>query len=348
MNAAAKLLVVGPSWVGDMVMAQALYRMLVTRRDSLQIDVLAPPWSLPLLERMPEIARGVKLDVGHGQLQWGVRRKVAASLEAAGYAQAIVLPRSFKSALVPYLAKIPRRTGFLGELRFGLINDIRPLERKRLDKTVLRFMALGLESAREALPKILLPRLRADPLARAALIDRLRLDASGPVVAMMPGAEYGPAKQWPVQYFAAVAARLDAAGVVVWILGSDKERALGERLRKAAPAAHNLCGQTSLPEVVDLLSVSQVAVSNDSGLMHVAAAVGTHVVALYGSSSPDFTPPLTAAKSVLYEHLSCSPCHQRTCPLDHLRCLHSIGVDQVYAATLTALGSVGEQAATHV
>lgn len=342
MTAAAKLLIVGPSWVGDMVMAQALLRMLVTRRAGLEIHVLAPPWCLPLLERMPEVARGIELDIGHGELKWSLRRELAARLEQEGYERAIVLPRSLKAALVPFLAKIPQRTGFRGEWRFGLINDMRPFDRKRLDKTVLRFMALGLDSAMERLPAAIpLPCLRTDAAGGAMLMKRLELDAARPVVAIMPGAEYGPAKRWPVGSFAAVARRLTDSDVSVWILGSAKERALGDELCRDARAARNLCGETSLPEVVDLLAASQAALTNDSGLMHVAAAVGTHVVAVYGSSSPSFTPPLTTAKTVLYEHLSCSPCYQRDCPLGHLRCLTSIGVDTVYAATRAALNACG-------
>lgn len=350
MSEPSKLLIVGPSWVGDMVMAQSLYRMLAARAQATEIDVLAPPWSLPVLARMPEVRRGVEMDIGHGELKFRERWRVARRLRDEAYSQAIVLPRSLKAALVPFLARIPKRTGFLGERRYGLINDVRPFEKRKLDKTVLRFMALGLNSATQVLPEIPAPRLRVDPQARAAVMARLELDADRPAVALMPGAEYGPAKRWPTHSFAALAARLADAGIAVWILGSAKERALAEQILAQAnrPLVHNLCGSSSLPEVIDLLSATRAAVSNDSGLMHIAAAVGTHVVAIYGSSSPSFTPPLSDNKTVFYAGLSCSPCFQRTCPLQHLNCLNNIDVDDVYAATAAAALRDPDGAIEHV
>lgn len=334
MTASEKVLVVGPSWVGDMVMAHALYRMLAARPDPPEIHVLAPPWSLPLIERMPEVARGVPIDVGHGRLRMGRRRAIAQALRAEQYDRAIVLPRSLKAALVPFLAGIPRRTGFRGEWRYGLINDMRPFDPAALDKTVLRFVVLGLESGDAPIPKMLEPRLATDPDTRDAALARLGLDVARPAVALMPGAEYGPAKQWPAERFAVLAARLDAAGFAVWLLGSAKERALADAIVSASGAEHsaNLCGDTTLPEAADLLGMTRAAVTNDSGLMHVAAAVGTHVVAIYGSSTPDFTPPLTDRCTIFYERLSCSPCFERTCPLGHLNCLRNVAAEAVFDA----------------
>lgn len=343
----AKTLVVGPSWVGDMVMAQSLYRMLSARDPMPEVHVLAPAWSLPLVERMPAVSQGIAIDVGHGRLGLGQRLAIAHSLRSVGYDRAIVLPRSLKSALVPFLAGIPRRTGFRGEWRYGLINDMRPFDPSVLDKTVLRFLALGLESPDEPLPEILEPRLSVDEAARAALLARLELDASQPAIALMPGAEYGPAKQWPAERFGRLAAALCERGFSVWVLGSEKERPLGDTIRAESPAARNLCGRTTLPEVVDLLSATEAAVSNDSGLMHVAAAVDTHVVAIYGSSSPSFTPPLTERKSVLYENLSCSPCFERRCPLKHLNCLRNIEVDAVLSALPPLEPAVGARGVEH-
>ncbi len=332
---ARKILVVGPSWVGDMVMAQALYRLLAERFDGPRIDVVAPSWSLPILARMPEVANGIELAVGHGELALGRRRALGRSLRAAGYEHAIVLPRSAKAALVPWFARVPRRTGFRGEWRYGLLNDIRRFD-DRLDQTVKRFVALGREPAEasfDALPQRLRPQLRAD----AANLDRLRreldLPAAGPIVALMPGAEYGPAKRWPMERFAALASALTSNGVTVLVLGSAKERALGDAVTESAgDRAHNLCGRTQLADVVDLLAAADVAVTNDSGLMHVAAATPTQVVAIYGSSSPTFTPPLTDRATVLYRGLDCSPCFERTCPLGHLRCLVDIDVTEVLSA----------------
>jgi heptosyltransferase-2 len=301
-----------------------------------EIHVVAPPWSLPVLERMPEVARGIELAVGHGEAGLKRRWKLARGLRVERYDRAIVLPRSAKAALVPWLAGIPRRTGFRGEWRYGLLNDVRSLDPK-LDQTVKRFIALGLpRGARvtDPLPAALQPRLRSD----ARNLDRLRathaLTPGAPLAALMPGAEYGPAKRWPAAHFGALAAALAGEGSDVIVLGSAKERPLGEEVAARASAARvrNLCGATSLADVVDLLAAAHVAVSNDSGLLHVAAAAGAPVVAIYGSSSPHFTPPLTDAAAVVSLGIECSPCFARECPLKHLRCLNDLGPATVLRA----------------
>ena len=323
-----KVLIVGPSWVGDMVMAQALYKLLRLRDPAAEIHVVAPSWSLPVLERMPEVARGIELAVGHGELALGRRRRLARALRGEGYARAIVLPRSLKAALVPWLARIPRRTGFRGEWRYGVLNDVRRLD-ERLDQTVKRFVALGQERDEpyaESLPAQLRPRLVANAANLARLKAEHGVPAAAPLVALMPGAEYGPAKRWPAAHFGEVAAVLARRGTEVVLLGSAKERTLGEEVAAVAHDArvHNLCGTTTLVDVVDLAAAAEAAVSNDSGLLHLAAAAGTPVVAVYGSSSPDFTPPLTEHAAILTLKLSCSPCFARECPLGHLRCLKDL------------------------
>lgn len=336
MSSADRVLVVGPSWVGDMVMAQSLYRLLRQRSPGVEIDVVAPPWSLPVLARMPEVRRGVELAVGHGELGLRRRRSLGLELRAERYTRAIVLPRSAKSALVPWFARVPKRTGFRGEWRYGLLNDRRVLD-ARLDQTVKRFVALGLDR-NEPLPESLPDDLRPSLTVDRANLERLRkahgLDRARPLVALMPGAEYGPAKRWPAESYAELAGRIASLGADVVVLGSAKEAPLGEEI--AARAAHervrNLCGRTALADVVDLAAASAAAVTNDSGLLHVAAAAGAHVLAIYGSSTPAFTPPLTAAKDVLYLGLGCSPCFARTCPLGHLRCLREITVATVLSA----------------
>ncbi len=336
MSARDKVLVVGPSWVGDMVMAQALYRLLAKRLPAPDVHVLAPAWSLPLIARMPEVARGIEMPLGHGDLRVGVRRRIGLRLRAEGYSQAIVLPRSLKAALVPWFARIPRRTGFRGELRYGLLTDLRKLD-ERLDQTVKRFAALGVDPPDEppfALPRDLDPRLDVDPANQDRLRRELALSDGARIVALMPGAEYGPAKRWPAASYAALASALADAGADVIVLGSAKEHPLGDEIRAVAASSRvrNLCGATTLADVVDLIAAADVAISNDSGLLHVAAATGTHVVAIYGSSSPAFTPPLTAAATVLYRGLDCSPCFARECPLGHLRCLREIAVSEVLDA----------------
>jgi heptosyltransferase-2 len=327
-------LIVGPSWVGDMVMAQALFILLRQRNPAVEIDVLAPAWSLPIVARMPEVRRGIGTDTGHGELGLGKRRRIAYSLRDEGYGHAIVLPRSLKSALIPWFARIPTRTGFRGELRYGLINDMRPFDRSLLDQTVKRFVALGLEPG-EALPPVPLPALTVDPHKQEAVMASLGIATARPVVALMPGAEYGPAKCWPLEYFARLSALLVDEGFDVWVLGSAKDAPAGRRIASAG-AARNLCGDTSLEDVIDLLGYAEQAVSNDSGLMHVAAAVGTHVHGIYGSSSPAFTPPLAKQRDIHWLDLDCSPCFERRCPLGHLRCLREIPVRQLHEAVLAA------------
>lgn len=330
----APILVVGPSWVGDMVMAQSLFILLKEREPSRPIDVLAPGWSLPIVARMPEVRHGIAAETGHGELGLGKRRRIAYKLKAEGYSHAIVLPRSLKSALIPWLARIPRRTGFRGESRFGLINDMRAFERDVLDQTVKRFVALGLEPG-EGLPSMPTPLLRVDAENQARVVSALGIAGDRAVIAMMPGAEYGPAKCWPHEHFRELAKWLREDGFDVWVLGSDKDAAAGDAIARDGDAI-NLCGQTLLEDVIDLLGYTEQAISNDSGLMHIAAAVGTHVHGIYGSSSPAFTPPLTERRHIHSLGLDCSPCFERTCPLGHLRCMRDLSVESVHNAVAVA------------
>jgi heptosyltransferase-2 len=311
-----------------MVMAQSLFKVLKARQPECPLDVLAPEWSLPVVSRMPEVRNSVVSKTTHGDIDLATRRRIAAGLRDR-YDRAIVMPRSFKAALVPWLARVPVRTGFRGESRFLLINDVRPFDRQILDQTVKRFVALGLDSG-ESLPGDLPnPSLRISTDNQARALVALGLDHEGPVIAMMPGAEYGPAKCWPLEYFTELAARLDAAGYAVWVFGSPKDAAAGARIADASRAV-NLCGRTSLEDVIDLLAACEQAVSNDSGLMHIAAAVGTRVHAIYGSSSSKFTPPLTKSREIHEIDLECKPCFERECPLGHLRCLRDVSVDAVF------------------
>lgn len=335
MNGKRRILVVGPSWVGDMVMAQSLFITLHKQQPGVDIDVLAPQWSLPILQRMPQVRQGIAMPLGHGQFGLRTRWQLGRQLAANGYDQAIVLPGSLKSALVPWFAGIPQRTGFTGEARYGLLSARRYLDKQALPMTVQRFVALGLQPHPSQAPDIPPPRLVADAHNAVQLRSRLGLNDDRPAVAFMPGAEYGPAKQWPAPHFAQLAKDLIARGHQVWILGSTKDRAVGEAIAQDAsqPAAlHNLCGQTQLGDVVDLLSLCHAAVSNDSGLMHVAAALDIPLVALYGSSDPKHTPPLSPKARILHLGLPCSPCFERQCPLGHTRCLHDIRPDQVLQA----------------
>ncbi len=344
MSAVRQILVVGPSWVGDMVMAQSLF-MTLKAAGPCEIDVLAPTWSLPMLARMPEVRRGIAMPLGHGAVELGVRWRIGRELARSRYDQAIVLPNSLKSALIPFFAGIPLRTGFRGEMRFGLLNDLRPLDKKALPLTVQRFLALSRPPGRPLPDPIPRPRLVADADNQTRLCAKLGLAMDRPVIAFMPGAEYGPSKQWPLPYYAALGRELVAQGHRVWVLGSGKDVPAGEAIAaEAGDGVVNLCGRTELGDAVDLLALAQAAVTNDSGLMHVAAAVDRPLVAIYGSSTPDHTPPLAERVAIRYLRLDCSPCFERVCPLGHTRCLHEI----TPASVLTALNTlgIGAQAAT--
>lgn len=327
------ILIVGPSWVGDMVLAQSLFKTLRLNHPDAALDVLAPGWSAALLDRMPEVRRSITLPVGHGELKLGARWAVARTLRDAHYDWAIVLPNSLKAALVPWFAQIPRRTGFRGEWRYGLLNEVRTLDKARLPRTVDRFVALAL-APDAALPSSApSPQLRVDDAGVQRARDRLGLPPSvRPILALCPGAEYGPAKRWPVEHFAEVAQHQTAAGWDVWLFGSDKDRDIANDIaQRAGAGCSNLAGRTALGEAIDLMSQAAAVVSNDSGLMHVAAALNRPLIAIYGSSDPNFTPPMNAQAQVVRLGLDCSPCFQRTCPLGHTRCLRDITPESVMA-----------------
>lgn len=343
-QAGRRILVVGPSWVGDMMMAQSLFMWLKQQWPQCMVDVVAPVWSLPLLQRMPEVHQGIALAVGHGELDLSARWRLGRMLAQQGYDQAIVLPGSFKSALLPLFAGIRQRTGFRGEMRYGLLNDMRTLDRQTLPLTVQRFVCLGLPVDGDALPQPLpQPHLTADIVNQERLYATLQLSEERPAIAFMPGAEYGPAKQWPLASFAALAQQLEAAGYQVWILGSAKDSVAAQEIqaRSGGSRVYDVCGKTALSDAVDLLALCEASVTNDSGLMHVAAALGKPLVAIFGSSTPDHTPPLTTEAQICYLHLECSPCFERVCPLGHTRCLTEITPQQVWQRLQQLLPGLG-------
>jgi heptosyltransferase-2 len=317
-----RTLVVGPSWIGDAVMSHALVARLKARDPALAIDVLAPPWALPIYRRMPEVERTLALPFGHGDLALDARRAFARTLPR--YEHAVVLPNSWKSALIPWHAGIARRTGYRGEMRYGLLNDLRRLDKAALPRLVDRYAALAQpagESLQRPVPE---PRLASDPAARAATLAKLGLDPQRPAAAFAPGAEYGAAKRWPARHFVALAQTLVARGWQVWLLGSGRDAAITREIAAACDACVDLAGRTTLDEAIDLLASAAHVVTNDSGLMHVAAALDRPTAAIFGSSSPAYTPPLSSKARVISLHLSCSPCFQRTCPLGHTNCLEQL------------------------
>lgn len=320
------ILVIGPAWVGDMVMAQSLFMCLKEQHPDCRISVLAPEWTLPLLERMPEVENGISLQMGHGDLQLGKRRAFGKSLRGENFTAAIVLPNSFKSALIPFHANIPRRTAWKGEWRNLLLSDCRSLDKNAFPLMVQRFAALAYPASNDPPNQIPEPRLQSNPESVAEALATLGLGLEHRILAICPGAEFGVAKQWPAEHFAATCKTKIDEGWNVWIFGSQKDaefaneilQLLGEdRIQQCV----NLAGRTSLSQAIDLLSVAEAVISNDSGLMHIAAALDKPIVALYGSTSPDFTPPLSNKSKLLFTDIDCRPCFQRECPLEHKKCL---------------------------
>jgi heptosyltransferase-2 len=318
-----KTLVVAPSWIGDTILAQPLLARLVEQGAC--IDVLAPDWSAPLLQRMPQVSHVIESPFAHGDFAWARRRALGRQLAANRYDQAIVLPNSWKSALVPFFAGIPKRIGYQGEARYLLLNQRHQLDELALPQLAQRYARLADAPDTTTAPPLprchLTSSLEQQHLARSAL--GLPLDTT-PVI-FCPGAEYGPAKRWPSHHFAALTQQLGSSADPVWILGSGKDADVGEQIvQRAGDCALNLCGRTSLEQAIDLIATARLVVSNDSGLMHVAAALGRHLLALYGSSSPVYTPPLSARAKIVSLNVDCSPCYQRQCPLGHFKCMEAM------------------------
>jgi heptosyltransferase-2 len=329
-------LIVSPSWLGDAVMMGALVQRLKTADPAGSITVMAPPHLEPLVRRLPGVDATVANPFAHGALELAARFRLGRSLRGR-FDAAYVLPHSWKSALAPFFAGIPKRVGFVGEGRYGLLSDARRLDEEALPRMVDRFCALAAPvDAAAASPA---PGLSVDPDAAAATGRRLGL-ADAPAVALCVGAEYGPAKRWPPRHFAELAGRLAAAGVRAWVLGGPADVAVGAEVADLARgAAVDLTGRTSLVEAAELLSLARAVVTNDSGLMHMAAALGRPLVALYGSSSPAFTPPLDDRAVILREALDCSPCFERVCPLGHFKCLNELSPDRVWQALAPMLAA---------
>jgi len=329
---AKKYLIIGPSWVGDMVMAQSLLIDIKRREPECQIDMLAPSWTAALTDRMPEVNELIAANFNHGKLSLGERIRLGKSLRHSEYSNAILLPNSLKSALVPAIAKISTRTGFVGEQRWGFLNDIRKLDKQALPMTVQRFVALGLEKDAQvrSIDSIPTPQLVVYQAAAQQVLESNGLSSDKQVLALCPGAEFGASKQWPVNHYAAVANHYLAKGWQVWLLGSDKDQAVCQELDAITGGKTEvLAGKTSLPQAVDLMSFASLVVANDSGLMHIGAALQKPLVAVYGSTDPGHTPPLNKNHAIARLNLECSPCFKRECPLQHLDCLATLAPSKV-------------------
>jgi heptosyltransferase II len=328
-----RILIVAPSWIGDAILSEPLIALCREPYELPIVDVLAPPWCAPVYARMRGVRQIIENPIAHGRMDFARRREIARRLAQSRYTRAIVLPNSWKSALIPWFARVPRRTGYRGEFRYVLLNDIRPLHKKAAPQLVHRFAALA-GSPGALVPLPLAPVLVPDVANRSAAARAMNLRTDRPVAILCPGAEYGPAKRWPPTHFADLAARFLAGGVQVWLVGSPNDKLAANSVIQASGETgrqiRDLTGRTDLGTAVDLLSLASVVVSNDSGLMHAAAAVGVPLVALFGSSSPVYTPPLSPVAHVAKIDIECSPCFKRECPLGHFRCMRELSPDTVY------------------
>ena len=318
-----------------MVMAQTLFKILKLQDPDSLIGVLAPDWSRPILDRMPEVAKTHVMPIGHGKLELKKRRTIAQTLQSEDYTQAIVLPNSWKSALIPWWAKIPKRTGFVGEGRFGLLNDARFLNKKRLPRMIDRFAVLAYSHVNLLPHELPVPQLEVDPGSVKVALEKFNLntEAQKPILALCPGAEFGASKRWPESYYAKVAKKKLKEGWSVWLFGSKNDQAVASAIQQqSGNGCVDLTGKTNLAEAIDLLSLAKLVVTNDSGLMHIAAALNRPLIAVYGSTDPGFTPPLGPRSDIVRLSLPCSPCFKRQCPLQHHNCMQNLTPEKVLAA----------------
>jgi heptosyltransferase-2 len=327
-----KILIIGPSWIGDMVMAQSLFKTLREQHPSVLIDVLALAWTKPLLERMPEVNRAITMPISHGTFGWKLRKKLGQELRSEHYDQAIVLPNSWKSALIPWFAQIPMRTGWRGEMRYGLLNDIRTLNKSALPMMVQRYVALAYPASQaEITPMYPKPLMVANPLSNQFRFSQKTRQKR---LILCPGAEFGPAKQWPASHYAELANSLIKQDWQALILGSEADKGIANEIiskldSESNSAIINLCGKTELSDAIDLLDTADLVVSNDSGLMHIAAALQKPLIAIYGPTSPDFTPPLSDTAHIIQIKVDCGPCFQRECPEKHHQCMQNITAQSI-------------------
>ena len=331
-----RTLIISPNWIGDAVMAQPLLQLLRKQSPQRSIDVLAPSWVAPVWRAMAEVDTVIEAPFRHGRLQLRERWSFAQTLRRNGYADAYVLPNTLKFALIPWLAGIAKRVGYVGEMRYGLLNVLHRHDKKSPLPMVQFYAALAGLGDRIAVPR---PILTVSGNQIEAALTATGLESAARVIVFAPGAEFGSAKRWPTTHFAGLAlmiAQNDPAVRVV-ILGSAKDREVGDEIVARASAVINLAGTTSLSEAIALIAHADAVVSNDSGLLHIASALNRKIVAIYGPTDPLHAPPFSDASASLFLGLDCAPCRQRECPLGHHRCMQEIAPQRV----LQAMQSLG-------
>ncbi|MCK4493833.1 MAG: lipopolysaccharide heptosyltransferase II [Methylococcales bacterium] len=327
-----RILIIGASWIGDMVMAQSLFITLKSQQPDCEIDVLAPKWTFGLLARIPEVHKAIEMPLGHGKLGLLERIQLGKQLQSKYYDRAYLLPNSWKSALTPFFANIPLRIGYTGECRWGLLNDRRTLDKKIVTQTVQRFVALAYPDLTPR-PHCPPPKLSSSKTQQQNIIKHFKLNLNTKILVLCAGAEFGKAKRWPLEYYARVANHFLNNHWQVWLIGSEKDSVISAKINQKTHAkCYDFTGKTTIADAVDLIALADAVVANDSGLMHIAAGLNKKLIAIYGASDPDFTPPLNEQAKILHLGLSCSPCFKRECPLTHYNCLTGIKPAQVINA----------------
>jgi len=325
----ARVLIIPYMWIGDFVRCHTVVKLLRQRSPSTSIDMLTTSMVAPLLDYMPGVRKGIVADLPRRQLALKQHRALARRLRAENYDRVLIMPRTWKAALAPWLAAIPRRTGFVGEGRFALINDLRFGER-RLPRMADRCAALALAKGERAPNQWPLPELKVPAAECTGWRRRLGLACDGRgIVALAPGA-VGPAKRWPAAFYADLACRLAAEGHWIWVIGGPNEKEVATEIAAAAGDTRDLTGP-DLRNAILALAAADVTISNDSGLLHVAAALGTPAVGIFGPTSPWHWAPLNPIAAVVEttDDLPCRPCHKPVCRLGHHRCMLGISVDRV-------------------
>lgn len=334
MTQRARSLVISPNWIGDAVMAQPLLQLLRRAHPQRPIDILAPAWVAPVWRAMAEVDTVIEAPFRHGALQLGERRTFAAQLKQRDYADAYVLPNTLKFALIPWLAGIPRRVGYRGEMRYGLLNVMHHDDKAAPRAMVAFYAALAAMPAKDCTPVSALPKpaLNVSAAQIGAVMAEVNLRMDAPLVIFAPGSEFGSAKRWPTRHFAELAALiLDARPAAqIALLGSAKDRAVCDEIVALAPAVKNLAGVTTLDQAIALIAQANAIVSNDSGLLHIASALNRPLVAIYGPTDPDHAPPFSDIATSISLRLKCAPCRQRECPLGHHDCMQKITADVVW------------------
>jgi heptosyltransferase-2 len=335
----SRTLIIAPNWIGDAVMSEPLLRKLSSSGG--ELSVLATPWVAPVYRAMLNIEQVIEADFSHGKLELSLRLAIAKQLKKEAFQQVFVLPNSWKSILIPLLAKIPKIFAYKGEFRSPLLSEFLPNPpKKNRPPMVAHYLHLahliGLHDD-DSGAHLLQPRLQVNSLEQQNALNVISSFPQPNFYVLAPGAEFGPAKQWPSKHFSELANQLlnhDPDSCVV-LMGSSKDRGIcDEIIQNTYSSLHvrmiNLCGLVSLDQSIALIPQAKGLASNDSGMMHIAAAFGIPQIAFYGSSDPKHTPPLSPYAEILFLGLDCSPCHQRKCPLGHLNCLNQITPQSAY------------------